>query len=153
MKVMWKPGYNPAGVDAKTAYDTINELCDKGKSTAKDLVDASRPDDAPLHRLFEWDDSVAAEKYRESQARTIIAHLVLIREEDEHPAQATRAFFAIDPTPSRPYEPTVVIMGNQDKKERLLEIAKRELESFKTKYRMLHELDAVFDAIDKVIQD
>ena len=66
MKVMWKDGCRYS-VPAQFAYDTIHDLYQQGKTTAKDLVDASRPEEAPLHKLFEWNDSIAAEKYREEQ--------------------------------------------------------------------------------------
>lgn len=37
-----------------------------------DVVDDARDPKSPLHDQFEWDDSVAAHKYRISQARTLI---------------------------------------------------------------------------------
>ena len=42
------------------------------KITPSDVVDAARPEDSPLHSRFEWDDSVAGEKYREAQAAQLI---------------------------------------------------------------------------------
>lgn len=157
MKVIWKPGYSPAGVSAQTAHDVISDLYAKGKKTAKDLVDASRADDAPLHRLFEWDDSIAAERFREDQARTIIRHIATIEEPedmeemDRRPV-IVRSFFHIDDTTSD-YEPTTVILQNPDKKMMLLSMARREMEQFKAKYAALTELTGVFDAIDKVLSE
>jgi hypothetical protein len=55
--------------DAKIIGPALENLNAEGKGTAADIVDAARPDDAPLHRYFEWDDGVAAERYRETQAR------------------------------------------------------------------------------------
>lgn len=49
-----------------------------GALTPESVVDASRPEDAPLHPEFEWDDSVAAEGYRKYQARTMIRCLVRV---------------------------------------------------------------------------
>jgi hypothetical protein len=43
-----------------------------GRLTAPLVVEAARPEDAPLHSQFEWDDGVAAEKYRLTQARHLI---------------------------------------------------------------------------------
>lgn len=149
MKVMWKAGYSPANVSAQTAYDTIHELYEQGRSSAKDLVDASRPEDAPLHPLFTWDDQIAAEKYREREARTIIAHIICVPEEEEH-QPTVRAFFKIEPENNAPYEPTFVIMKNEDKREMLLNQAKRELVAFEIKYQSLNELARVFEAIHEV---
>ena len=152
MQVVWKTGYSPKNVSAQTAYDVISGLQEKGKREASDLVDASRPEDAPLHPLFEWNDSVAAEKYREDQARCIIRHVCIIQDEDEEEAQPIRAFFQID-SESNDYEPTIVIMNDEEKYERLLEIAKRELKAFENKYHQLVELKNVFNAIDKLFEE
>ena len=43
-----------------------------GKITPRMVVDAARAEDSPLHSYFEWDDEIAAEKYREMQARTLL---------------------------------------------------------------------------------
>lgn len=116
------------------------------------MVDASRPEDAPLHSLFEWNDSVAAEKYREDQARCIIRHVCIMQDDDQQEAEPIRAFFQIE-SDSSDYEPTMVIMNDDEKRERLLDIAKRELTAFKNKYRQLTELSKVFAAIDEVTEE
>lgn len=153
MKVMWKDGFR-ASVPAQVAYDTIHDLYQQGKKTAKDLVDASRPEDAPLHSMFEWNDAVAAEKYREEQGRTIIRHIIEVPEtEDEKETMpVVRAFFKIDES-TNDYEPTYVIMSDEEKRRRLLQVAKAELQQFKVKYSSLKELFAVFEAIDKVTKE
>jgi len=148
MKVVWKDGFR-AKVSAQTAYDVINGLYEEGKSEASDLVDASRPEDAPLHSMFEWNDSIAAEKYREDQARYIIRHVCVINDAEESETVPVRAFFQIDEETSN-YEPTVVIMNDDEKRERLLDIAKKELNSFRLKYNSLKELAKVFSAIDEL---
>lgn len=152
MKVMWKDGFR-ASVPAQVAYDTIHDLYQKGKKTAKDLVDASRPKDAPLHSMFEWNDAVAAEKYREEQGRTIIRHIIEVpeTEEEKETMPVVRAFFQIDEK-SSDYEPTYVIMSDDEKRKRLLLVAKSELQQFKVKYSSLKELAVVFEAIDKVTE-
>ena len=150
MKVVWKTGFR-ASVPAQVAYDTIHGLYQQGKKSAKDLVDASRPETAPLHKMFEWDDTVAAEKYRENQGREIIRHIIEIpdTEEEKQTMPIVRAFFQIDEA-TNDYEPTYVIMRDDEKRERLLKIAKAELKSFRIKYSALQELAKVFSAIDEL---
>ena len=151
MRIVWKPGYHSKGVSAQTAYDVISGLQEEGKREASDLVNASRPEDAPLHSLFEWDDSIAAERYREEQARYIIRHVCVVQEDEEKESVPVRAFFQID-SESGDYEPTIVIMNDEEKYERLLNIAKRELMAFQNKYSQLTELKNVFNAIDELIK-
>lgn len=55
-----------------------------GQLTPNALVTSARAEDSPLHSYFEWDDSIAGEKYREWQARQLIRVVVL--EGDNVPA-------------------------------------------------------------------
>lgn len=150
MKVVWKAGYSPKNVSAQTAYDVIQDLNRNGKSGPKELVDASRSEDAPLHSLFEWNDSVAAERFRESQAVTIINHVLLIPEEHEPEMMPIRAFMQVDHR-SGEYEPTMEIMQIPEKREKLIDIAKREMQSFISKYQTLVELKKVVDAMNSFL--
>jgi hypothetical protein len=60
------------GVAAEVVLDELNRIHNKGDLTAKSVVSASRPDEAPLHPVFEWDDTVAGERFREHQATNLI---------------------------------------------------------------------------------
>jgi hypothetical protein len=48
-----------------------------GELRAPKIVDESRPDDAPLHPAFEWDDALAGEAYRVHQARSLVRAVML----------------------------------------------------------------------------
>lgn len=149
MVYKYKTGYFNK-VPAQVAGEEIRRLYDEGKNKPKDIVDASRPEDAPLHPVFEWNDGIAAELYRQEQARAFIRNIVTLEEvEDEEEPVYVRAFFKVDPEESV-YEPTIVIMNDEEKRARLLDIAKRELNAFKTKYGTLKELANVFSAIDEL---
>jgi hypothetical protein len=43
-----------------------------------DVVEAARPAKAPLHPCFDWDDKIAAEKYRLQQARMITRNIQIL---------------------------------------------------------------------------
>ena len=51
------------------------------------------------------------------------------------------------------YIPTEIIFSDEQKKNRLLEIAKRELLAFKSKYQTLTALAGVMNAIDEVMRE
>lgn len=151
MVYRYKTGYFNK-VPAQIAGEEIHRLYEEGKSQPKDIVDASRPEDAPLHPAFEWNDSVAAELFRQDQARTLIRQIVTLEETESEEPVYVRAFFKIDPEEST-YEPTIVIMNDAEKRKQLLAIAKRELKQFKAKYSTLNELASVFKEIDKVTKE
>lgn len=130
--------------DANVAGQMCEQLEQTVGLTAKSLLDANRPKEAPLHGEFEWDDSKAAEQYREQQARHIINCLCVKPERSDQ--EPVRAFFTIS-QPS--YENISVILQSAEKHSSLLDLALKELNAFKAKYNTLTQLEPVFEAIDK----
>jgi hypothetical protein len=53
----------------------------------RDVVDTARNEKNPLHDMFEWDDSVAAEAFRRHQARQIIVKVTYAPQKDAEPIQ------------------------------------------------------------------
>ena len=137
----WKEGSHHK-VSAQIAGEVCAELEVMGRLSAENLVDVSRPEDAPLHSEFEWNDDIAAEMYRRTQAGQIIRHLS-VKTETKTPV---RAFFNIE-VRNKEFESIQAIIRNEDKYAALLEQALRELEAFQRKYQMLSELQGIFDAI------
>jgi hypothetical protein len=83
----FRNGWRVAGVDAQTVGHELHRIYqDNGELTAPLVVDEARPDDAPLHPAFEWNDEVAAELHREHQARTMIRSVEIIRDDQAHPS-------------------------------------------------------------------
>jgi len=143
----WKRG-SYVGGDAQVAGEVCEMLERQGNLTPSALVDASRPDDAPLHGMFEWDDVVAGEKYREVQARGIVHSLEVIATSDMKP---TKAFVSLRVAgQERRYESTEVALSAPDTRERVLKEAMAELRAFERKYSRFEELADVLAAIRQV---
>ena len=148
----WKTGAR-VSASAQVAGEVCAALEDEGRLTPRDLVDDSRPDDAPLHGCFEWDDAVAAEAYRESQAGHIIRSVEIVCAEVSEPVRAFMPVaIASDEDEIRRYESTAYIMETEDGRDMLLERAKRELAAFERKYRCLEELAGVIAAANQVLE-
>ena len=145
MDYAWKPGSHHK-VNAQIAGEVCKELEAEGRLTREDLVDESRPEDAPLHPEFEWDDSVAAEEYRKVQAGGVIRHLIKVSISEEVSAPV-RAFVPVTIT-EKTYESIEAVLAVEDKRDALLRRAISELHSFEQKYASLVELTKVFDVID-----
>lgn len=143
----WKtPGVIP--VDAQTAGEELQRIYqEKGGLNPSDIVEESRHDSAPLHPCFEWDDEIAAEKYRQTQAMQIVRSIVTIQESDKKEPQEVRAFVHVQ----KSYHPISVVIDNKEQMEELLASALSELKAFQRKYNSLVELSLLFDAIEKVI--
>ena len=149
LSVRWKQGgrYNVSAETAQNEFEKIAEL--PGGLTAPNVVKVARDPKNPLHGEFEWDDSAAGEKYRESQARCMLRSVVKIA--PEMPQKPIRAYQAVevnrDESPKE-YVETRRVMREPELRAQILATAKRELQSFRAKYRDLTELASVFDAID-----
>lgn len=138
-----------AGSRIKSAADVVGAECERlereGRLTAKELVNESRPVDAPLHNEFEWRDDVAGELWREHQARNIINSVIVINAKQE----PQRCFFSVDVKDAE-YHSVETILQSEDKRSALLRSALRELKAFEQKYRQLEELCGVFEAIKEI---
>ncbi len=114
-----------------------------------DVVDMARDENSEMHSCFEWDDSVAGNKYREIQAGKMIRLLVITRENDDKKEEKTNIrYFVSTGKKDNTYTPTRLIVRNQTAYEELLERAYAELRAFKTKYSSLKELDEILSLID-----
>lgn len=142
-----------AGVPAQVAGEMMESIEERdGSVTPESFLEASRPEDSPTHGAFEWDDSIAAEKFRLSQSRHIIndIRVKIIREGDDAPKEKHIAFMNV--TEGRhnkaEYKSMSIVMSNDDSREVVLKNAMQELTSFREKYRKLSELADVFKAIE-----
>jgi len=137
----------------KTPAQVAGEMCEQlarsGGLTPKRLVDANRAEDAPLHNEFEWNDSVAAEAYRENQAAHIIRCLVIKTEETEE--APIRAFVKVIEG-KRDYTPIQVAIKSPSMMEVLEQSARKDMEAFVNKYRSIKTLAAVIDSMNEALR-
>ena len=139
----WKYG-SCISIDAEQAYAEMSTL---SEITPANVLELARDENSALHDAFEWDDSVAAEKYRLGQARKLIISIEVREEEDEK--KNVRRVFQIS-TERSVYQPIRYFLENKDEHTRLLERAKSELYSIQKRYEELAELEEVFDAINNL---
>lgn len=152
MVYRFKTGFR-ANVSAETAGQVCERLAQQNRLTGRDLVEESRPESAPLHRYFEWDDTKAAELYRERQGRDLIAHIIIVRDDENaetKDAQIVRAFYNVDETPK--YHPVQQIITDETLHQKLLERAKAELLVFKEKYKTILELEKIINEINAFLR-
>lgn len=142
----WKPGTR-AKADPQIAGEVCEKLEREGRLTAEELVNVSRPKSAPLHNEFNWNDKEAAELFRQYQARTLIAHLVIA--EEDTGKEPTRAFFCVSEATSN-YDSVQVVIEDVDKLRLLRERALSELIAIQRRYSMIQELDSLRPLIEEL---
>lgn len=138
----WRSGFFKA--DAQKVADEIGAIGEE--VTPAQILDKARDKNTELHKCFEWNDSVAAEKYRLHQARMIVCNLVFKNLEHEDDTPKVRVFHRTDSNGG--YKPLELIIKNPTEYEKLLARARVELRAFKAKYHALSELEEILDLID-----
>jgi len=116
-----------------------------GTLTPALVVDLARDPEHPLHSRFEWDDSVAAEKWRLEQAGQLLR--VTYKPIPGKPRDL-RAFSAVkgEDTPTSEYMPTEEVLANPFTRELLLKQLKRDWQTFKRRYDHMAEFAAFITA-------
>lgn len=110
----------------------------RGTLTPEIVVEVARDPRHPLHARFDWDDTVAAEKWRLVQAGQLLR--VTYRPD---PAQATdlRAFVAVKgvETPRSEYVPTAEAMADPMTRLLVLRAMEREWHAYRRRYEHMAE--------------
>ena len=121
---------------------------DYGEISPKLLVDKARDENNILHNCFEWNDGIAAEQYRMTQAALLIRCIVVVSDKKE---DETRAFVSVplSEVEQRSYHTVNVVMENDFAKSQLLKQAERDIIAFQQKYKTLKELSGILKAMTK----
>lgn len=128
--------------DPQKVYSEISTI---PNITPAEVLNFAKNDKSELHKCFEWNDGIAAEKYRIMQAGNVIRMLYIIpKNEGQHPVRV------LSRTSDTVYQPTRTFLTNRSEYDGLLKRALSELESFRKKYNTLSELESVFEQIDLI---
>lgn len=163
MKTVWK-FEKQYKADPEKAYA---EICSLESITPQAVVDLARNESSVIHNDFEWNDKIAGEKYRERQAREMLISFVIVREpesnndgdigkkieivDDNNRSKYTYKPRALQSTSKKnEYAPNIFFLENKDEYQILLDRALKELDSFRNRYRMITELEEVFEAINNL---
>ena len=119
----------------------------------KDVIDAAESADSPLHKYFEWDDSIAGTKYRLLQAQHYIRITVTVLERPDDDPIKVRAFVSLTPDrgPDGFYRQITDVYSADEYRAQMFADVKRELEAIERKYRLLPELAPIFAAMRQVL--
>jgi len=114
------------------------------------VVASARPKRSPLHACFEWDDARAAEQHRLHQARILIAVVTVTFDGEGGATEPVRAFVHVGAADERRYVNISSALASMETRQMLVQRALREAEGWRQRHKNLHELSAVFAALDEV---
>ena len=143
-----------SNADAQEIGEAVERIGDQ--VTPDDVVDAARDTSSPLHRLFEWDDTLAAVRWRRQEARSVLNHLAVVVKMPDGNLEPIRAFHSVDvetdDTTARRYVHVSVVKSRPDIADNVVDRARGELESWRNRYRGYREFfGSVFSAIDEAV--
>ena len=151
----WRPdAEDKYKADVQKVAEEIYSLGDKPE--VDEVLDMARNKDTEIHKLIEWNDDIAAEKYRKTQVRHIIRDIeVTYISPDKTNHQKlevpVRMFYNLKGETG--YRPTSVIIRNEDLHMKLLRTAQSELEAYMNKYRVLTEMKPLIEEIDRLVYE
>lgn len=148
------PGSPYSHKDARVIGPVLQALAETGGVTTRDVVDAARSENSPLHVYFEWDDKIAADKYRLDRARNMLSAIKVRYIENDQPKEA-RAFQvtrtqAYEDSP-RQYRSFQVLHGDSAFAAQMMENAVDDLVSWRRRYEPYTDMWLKFGDMFEVI--
>ena len=130
----------------QSIYDVHGEL------TAGLVVDLARDPHHPLHDKFEWDDKVAGEQYRLSQARKIIAKVKVryVDPSDETHTIRARVYHSVPTSQGMAYRTTDDVMSDPFARRLLRQRMRRDFEALMARYK---DMDELYEMIKNVLDE
>lgn len=138
--------------DPQAIGEALEAIADMrgGELTPSDVVDAARDKAHVLHPNFEWDDRMAAEKFRLDQARGIIRSIVV---EDNSLAEGVApAYISVTADSGVSYRSLAAVRASPDLRASVLEQAERDLASWTQRYRSLQDVCAVVEKAKTMVR-
>lgn len=122
------------------------------------IVDDARDENHPMHDMFTWDDSEAAEQWRLEQARSLVRQVrVVFTEQPKREPLVIRAFMSVKASDDeksfdgRGYVPMYQVLQREDYKKQILNNAMQELREWKKRYEDYRTFfGGVFGEIEKL---
>lgn len=117
------------------------------KVSPHELVEKAKPKNSPIHNLFEWDNTVAGEKWRAHQARMYLACVVVVTT-----AGDSKAYFNVTVTNGeRTYVSSEKAMSEADLWQQVIEDALAELVLWRRRYESYKQLKPMHKVIDQTL--
>ena len=133
---------NPIVRELKRIARSNNNLLKAG-----DVIQVARMERSPLHPYFEWDDSIAGQKYRLEQARELIRINISFIKGVETQARTFISLSTDRRASGGGYREMEYVLDNPTWRETMVKDALIDLENFERRYKALAELTNLLEEI------
>ena len=129
---------NAVGVEIEELHQTF------GYVTPEVLVEAARDPESAMHAYFDWDDDIAAKKWRKQQSRYILSSIRVVRNGDPKPRVMNVSVKLVEG--GRAYQKTVVAVKDKTLWDQVMEETRNKLRAVQQR---LEDLIAVETRVRK----
>lgn len=137
------------GVPAEKVVEELNKISTE-TITPEQIIDVAKDENNLLHQFFEWNDTVAADKYRKIQAQQMLCKITyVVDDKDENP----KRYYHNISYSTNEYHPVQYIFQHEDSYEILKKRAIDYLKGAEKRFRDISEFQEVWDVIDKVLSN
>lgn len=142
----WKLGFF-SQADAQKVGEELEEM---QTVNVENILDKARNEDTELHKVFEWNNEVAGEKWRRHQASQMLQELqvVIIKGDEENKPKTAKAFVTLKRETE--YEPIEAVVNDPLKYESLREIALNKIRKIRQDYAEVESLKELYTMIDSL---
>jgi len=142
------------GKKAQKLIPIMKRLAAEGRGTSEELVRECQSPKSPGHDCFEWDDTLASQRWRIHQAAGYWSSLRVLIEKPDGDSVKAPAFVSVRVNKQQRFVDVEDAAENPDWREQMLEQAKQELASFKRRYDALRSvagMKPLFSAIETAL--
>lgn len=140
--------------DAQLVGEELEKLEILGEVTTDTLLSYARNNpESETYKCFEWDDSIAGEKYRRYQATHVLTSIaVKIKEE---PVKTQRVYFSVKTSSddTRKFKNIKEVLKNDEEYQQVVDKARKDFITCKEKYDELIERDDLKDVIFEIYRE
>jgi hypothetical protein len=122
----------------------------KGRCNSKSVLDAARDQSNYLNRFFDWEDSVAGEKWRQEQARQLVSSIDIV-ETHKGKERALPAFVSINQRGGHSYHPIGEVLGSAELQIIALRQAEADFESYSKRLMRFADIANAIRAVRDLI--
>jgi hypothetical protein len=112
MKYAFRDGSRVSNISPQVVGNELDRIHEKhGALKPTNVVEEARPEEAPLHPVFEWNDSIAAEEWRLHTARNLIRSVQVITSDNQKESVYVSV---VTEHREREYQPLAVVAKSPD---------------------------------------
>lgn len=133
--------------------EKIKDRNGNGIVTPNDIIQDAKDIRSPYHKLFTWDDTIAAQRHREHEARSILGAIIEVRTIGNEQVDVRAFVNVIGEEGNRGYASIKEVRIKPQLMNQVIADALKEAKRWNQKWRVYQELQKITRAIDETLSE